>query len=174
MLEITPLTADDPPVITAAFAAIGWDKPQAQYARYLDEQTADERPVLVARWDGDFAGYVTVLWETGYAPFREAGIPEIQDFNVLPHYRRRGIGTALMDAAEALIAGRSATAGIGVGLYPDYGPAQRLYVLRGYVPDGRGLAWNQAQVAPLQTVQVDDDLALYFTRTLRQAEALSA
>lgn len=167
MLEITPLRPDDPPLIAAAFTAIGWDKPQAQYERYLDEQTADTRPVLVARLDGAVAGYVTVVWETGYAPFREAGIPEIQDFNVLPPYRRRGIGTALMDAAEALIAERSAVAGIGVGLYPDYGPAQRLYVLRGYVPDGRGVAWNQVQVAPGQTVPVDDELALYLTRAVR-------
>ena len=167
MFEITPLTPADPPLIAAAFTAIGWDKPQAQFERYLDEQTADSRPVLVARLDGAFAGYVTVVWETGYAPFREAGIPEIQDFNVLPQYRRRGIGTALMDAAEALIAQRSPLAGIGVGLYPDYGPAQRLYVLRGYVPDGRGVAWNQVQVIPGQTVPVDDELALYFTRLVR-------
>ena len=167
MLEITPLTAADPPLIAAAFTAIGWDKPQAQYERYLEEQSAGDRPVLTARLDGAFAGYVTLVWETGYAPFRAAGIPEIQDFNVLPQYRRRGIGTALMDAAEALIAARAATAGIGVGLYPDYGPAQRLYVLRGYVPDGRGVAWNQVQVTPGQTVPVDDELALYFTRPVR-------
>jgi GNAT superfamily N-acetyltransferase len=167
MLEITPLRPDDPPLIAAAFTAIGWNKPQAQYERYLDVQTADERPVLVARLDGAFAGYVTVLWETGYAPFREAGIPEIQDFNVLPHHRRRGIGTALMDAAEARIAERTPTAGIGVGLYPDYGPAQRLYVLRGYVPDGRGVAWNQVQTTPMQAVTLDDDLALYFTKAVR-------
>ena len=166
MLEITPLRPDDPPAIAAAFAAIGWDKPQAQYVRYLDEQTADDRPVLVARMDGAFAGYLTVVWRPGYAPFREAGIPEIQDFNVLPPYRRQGIGTALMDAAEALIATRSKTAGIGVGLYPDYGPAQRLYVLRGYLPDGRGVGWNGVNVTPGQAVVVDDELALYFTRDL--------
>jgi GNAT superfamily N-acetyltransferase len=167
MLEITPLAAADPPRIAAAFAAIGWDKPVAQYVRYLDEQTAGERPVLVARLDGDFAGYVTLVWESGYGPFREAGIPEIQDFNVLPRFRRRGIGTALMDAAEALIAQRSPVAGIGVGLYPDYGPAQRLYVLRGYVPDGRGIASETVQVKPGQVVRVDDELALYFTREVR-------
>lgn len=166
MLEITPLRREDPPLIAAAFTAIGWDKPEAQYVRYLDEQTADDRPVLVARMDGVFAGYLTVVWVPQYEPFREAGIPEIQDFNVLPHYRRRGIGTALMDAAEALIATRGTTAGIGVGLYPDYGPAQRLYVLRGYLPDGRGIAWNGMSVTPMQEVMVDDDLALYFTRNL--------
>lgn len=166
-LDLTELRAEDPPAIARAFAAIGWDKPEAQYVRYLDEQTAGERAVLVARVAGAFAGYLTVLWETGYAPFREAGVPEIQDFNVLPGYRRQGIGTALMDAAEALIAERSAVAGIGVGLYPDYGPAQRLYVLRGYVPDGRGIAWKQVQTIPGQPVQVDDELALYLTKIVR-------
>ena len=167
MLEITPLRDDDPPTFEAAFEAIGWRKPAAQYQRYLDEQTADQRPVLVARLDGEFAGYVTVLWEPDYPAFREAGIPEIQDFNVLPQFRRRGIGSALMDAAEALISTRSRTAGIGVGLYPDYGPAQRLYVLRGYLPDGRGIAAQTVQVLPGQVVRVDDELALYFTRDLR-------
>lgn len=169
MLSIGPLHEDDPVAFEAAFTAIGWSKPAAQFVRYLDEQTADDRVILVARNDGAFAGYVTVLWEPDYAPFREAQIPEIQDFNVLPHYRRQGIGTALMDAAEALVAERSSAVGIGVGLYPDYGPAQRLYVLRGYVPDGRGIAWNAVPTTPGQTVTVDDDLVLYFTRDLRRS-----
>ncbi|CAN5559709.1 GNAT family N-acetyltransferase [soil metagenome] len=169
MLEITSLRPEDPPLIAQAFTDIGWDKPQAQYVRYLDDQTAEDRPVLVARVDGTFAGYLTVVWVPQYEPFRAAGIPEIQDFNVLPRYRRQGIGTALMDAAEALIATRGKTAGIGVGLYPDYGPAQRLYVLRGYLPDGRGIAWSGMHVTPMQEVMVDDDLALYFTRDLSPA-----
>lgn len=168
MLEITPLRSGDPPLIARAFTDIGWDKPEAQYIDYLDQQASDARPVLVARLKGMFAGYLTVVWVPDYLPFREAGIPEIQDFNVLPHFRRQGIGTALMDAAETLIATRSNTAGIGVGLYPDYGPAQRLYVLRGYVPDGRGVAWNAVLAKPMQQVVVDDDLALYFTRDLQQ------
>ncbi len=169
MLEITSLLPEDPPLIAQAFTDIGWDKPEAQYVRYLDEQTADDRPVLVARVNGAFAGYLTVVWVPHYEPFRAAGIPEIQDFNVLPRYRRQGIGTALMNAAEALIATRSTTAGIGVGLYPDYGAAQRLYVRRGYMPDGRGIAWNGMHVTPMQEVMVDDDLALYFTRDLSPA-----
>src|SRR5690348_2076434 len=132
-LEIRPLGAGDPEMIAAAMAAIGWNKPLSQYERYLGEQRAGTRDILVARVDGDYAGYVTVRWESPYEPF--GGIPEIQDFNVLPKLRRRGIGSALMDAAEALVAQRSAVVGIGVGLYPDYGQAQRMYVRRGYLPD---------------------------------------
>jgi GNAT superfamily N-acetyltransferase len=166
MLTIGPLREEDPPILEAAFAAQGWTKPAAQYARYLDEQTAGERAVLVARVDGAFAGYVTLVWEPEYPPFREAGVPEIQDFNVLIAFRRRRIGAALMDAAERLAAERARTVGLGVGLYPDYGPAQRLYVLRGYVPDGAGIAWNHVQTTPGQQVVVDDDLVLYFTKAL--------
>ena len=91
---------------------------------------------------------------------------------MLPDLRRRGIGSRLLDAAEELIAARwplaASLARIGVGLDPDYGAAQRLYVERGYVPDGRGLAWRGQPVAYGQSVTVDDDLALYFTRELRR------
>jgi GNAT superfamily N-acetyltransferase len=164
--QIRLLGADDIPVIAAAFAAIGWDKPAAQYERYLVEQDRGERVVLVALHGGTFAGYVTVAWRSGYPPFQDAGIPEIVDFNVLPHLRRRGIGSQLLDAAERCIAARSSVAGIGVGLFADYGAAQRLYGRRGYLPDGRGLFARGRHVAEGDTVVVDNDLALYFTKAL--------
>ncbi|HEU4884517.1 MAG TPA: GNAT family N-acetyltransferase [Longimicrobium sp.] len=165
---IRPLRASDPAVIAAAFAAIGWSKPRAQYERYLAEQAAGERDVFVAWVDGGFAGYVTINWHPEYPPFRAEGVPEIQDFNVLPAFRRRGIGSALMDAAEALARSKSTVVGIGVGLDPDYGPAQRMYVRRGYVPDGRGITWQNRTVAYRDQVLVDDDLVLWFTRGLSE------
>jgi GNAT superfamily N-acetyltransferase len=163
---IRPLRATDPPVIAAAFAAIGWAKPREQYERYLAEQEAGRRNVFVAWVGGVFAGYVTLVWQPDYAPFRAEGIPEIQDFNVLPAFRRRGIGSALLDAAEALAGSRSPVVGIGVGLDPDYGPAQRLYVKRGYVPDGRGITWQNRTVAYRDQVLVDDELVLWLIRSL--------
>jgi GNAT superfamily N-acetyltransferase len=164
--RIRLLRDDDILAIADAFAVLGWDKPPAQYRGYLAEQRQGEREVLVA-WDGDlFVGYVTVVWNSGYAPFREAGIPEIADFNVLPHVRRLGIGSQLLDEAERRIAERSHVAGIGVGMTADYGAAQRLYVKRGYVPDGRGLVASGHHVRWGETVLVDDDLVLYFTKTV--------
>ncbi|MFK4087107.1 GNAT family N-acetyltransferase [Kribbella sp. NPDC020789] len=163
-MEIRPLHPDDPPVIAAALQKLGWNKPVEQYERYLAEQRAGTRDVLVAWVDDRYAGYVTVRWESPYEPFD--GIPEIQDFNVLPDLRRRGIGTALMDAAEALVATRSPIVGIGVGLYSDYGSAQRMYVRRGYLPDGRGLIYDGRQVPPMETVRNDDSLTLMFTKVL--------
>jgi GNAT superfamily N-acetyltransferase len=165
-LRIGPLAAGDIPEIAAAFAAIGWNKPVAQYERYLEEQARRERDVLVARCANTFAGYLTIVWLSTYPPFLEAGIPEIVDLNVLPHRRRRGIASRLLDVAERRIGERSPIAGIGVGMDRDYGAAQRLYVKRGYVPDGRGLTHQRRPLAWGETITVDDDLVLFFTRSL--------
>jgi GNAT superfamily N-acetyltransferase len=165
-LGIHLLTAGDIPAIAAAVVALGGNKPATQYEGYLAEQRRGEREALVA-WQGKaFVGYVTIVWTSKYAPFRDAGIPEIVDFNVLPQVRRQGIGSLLLDEAERRIAGRSQVAGIGVGLDADYGSAQRLYVKRGYVPDGRGIVAHGHRVTWGETVVVDDDLVLYFTKTL--------
>ena len=165
-LQIRLLEARQIPIIAEAFTALGWDKPASQYERYLAEQEAGARPVLVAYLDGAFAGYVTVKWRSHYPAFADANIPEIADFNVLPQFRRRGIGTRLMDEAERLIAERSAVAGIGVGMIADYGAAQRLYVLRGYVPDGAGVTYFDKVVQYLDPIAADHDLVLYFTKLL--------
>lgn len=117
-------------MIAAVFAAQGWNKPAAQYERYYAEQCAGEREVLVAKCAGVLAGYVTVVWRSDYQPFGEQAIPEIVDLNVLIAFQRRGIASALLDAAEVRIATRSPIAGIGVGVTADYGAAQMLYVRR--------------------------------------------
>ena len=153
--------------IADAFALIGWDKPASQYERYLAEQVSGLRTVLVALVADVFAGYLTINWQPQTMLFRELGIPEIQDFIVLPHYQRQGIGTRLMDEAEARAAERSDTVGIGVGLFSNYGAAQRLYIRRGYIPDGRGLYVHDHVVQYGESVIVDDDLVLNFTKRLK-------
>lgn len=166
-IDIRPLTAADATEISGAFAALGWPgKSVAQYQRYLAEQAAGRRTALVASCDGAFAGYLTVRWSSDYGPFRAAGIPEIQDLNVLPWCRRRGVASALLDAAEARIGQRGGTAGIGVGLTADYAAAHLMYLRRGYLPDGRGIAYRSGTVRPGTPVPVDDDLALMLTRDL--------
>lgn len=56
--------------------------------------------------------------------------------------------------------------GLGVGLYADYGAAQRLYVRRGYMPDGAGLTWNNEPAEAGAMVRVDDDLLLWLHKPL--------
>lgn len=165
-IVIRLLEASDIPQIAKAFEELGWNKPASQYERYLKEQAYELRDVFVALVEGQFAGYLTICWKSTYEPFREKNIPEIVDFNVLPKFRRMGIGSRLMEQAEIAVAKVSALAGIGVGVTPDYGAAQRLYVLRGYVPDGLGLHSRDHHVRYGEQVKVDDDLALYLTKEL--------
>jgi GNAT superfamily N-acetyltransferase len=156
--------------LARAFVALGWPgKGPELYRRYLAEHDDGVRVALTASVGSQVAGYVTVLWRSGYLPFREAGVPEIQDLNVLPQFRRRHVGTALLDAAESAITTRHDVAGLGVGLYPDYGPAQLMYLERGYRPDGRGLAYRFTTVSFGATVPVDDDLNLMMTRAITSA-----
>lgn len=160
---ITPADADAiPPIL----ASLGWGSRGDLYERYVAEQASGVREVWIADVDGAVAGYLTIVWQSHYPPFAAESIPEIVDFNVWPAFQRRRFGTALMDHAEARIATRSTAAGIGVGLTPDYGAAQRLYVLRGYVPDGRGLTYRDRFVAHGDPVAVDDDLVLHLTKRL--------
>lgn len=164
---IRPLESNDIPEIAEAFKKLGWNKPASQYERYLAQQELGVRDVYVAFVDGQFAGYLTICWESSYRPFLVNSIPEIVDFNVLPRFRRMRIGTQLMDKAESEIAKVSPVAGIGVGMTGDYGAAQKLYILRGYIPDGRGLHWRDHHVHYHEDVTVDDDLALYLTKELK-------
>ena len=163
---IRHLKNKDIPEIANTFQQIGWNKPASQYERYLAQQEVGVRDVYVAFVQGEFAGYLTICWESSYQPFFVKSIPEIVDFNVLPKFRRMSIGTQLMDKAESEIAKKSPVAGIGVGVTPDYGAAQRLYVLRGYVPDGLGLHWRDHHVHYREDIVVDDELALYLTKEL--------
>lgn len=166
-LLIRLLESDDIPEIAKAFQQLGWDKPASQYERYLMEQVLEIRDAHVAFAEERFVGYLTVCWTSSYEPFRREKIPEIVDFNVLPQCRRQGIGTQLMDKAEGEIAKVSSIAGIGVGMTPDYGAAQRLYILRGYVPDGRGLHYRGHYIKYGEEIIVDDNMALYLTKELK-------
>jgi GNAT superfamily N-acetyltransferase len=166
-LNIRLLDIRDIPQIADAFKKLGWNKPASQYERYAMEQALDMRDVYVAFVEDQFAGYLTICWTSTYPPFREAKIPEVVDFNVLPEFRRQGIGTMLMDRAEHEIAKVSRMAGIGVGMTADYGAAQRMYVLRSYIPDGRGLHHRDRPLQYGEQMTVDDDLALYFTKELK-------
>ena len=167
-VSVRSVEQQDVCVLADAFSGPDWGgtKPASLFERYLREHQSGARDVLVAFAAEALAGYVTIRWEPDYAPFRELGIPTLEDLNVLISYRRQRAASALVDEAERRIAERSDVAGIGVGMDPGYGSAQRMYVRRGYVPDGRGLTSHDRHVKWGDTVRVDDDLVLFFTKQL--------
>jgi hypothetical protein len=56
--------------------------------------------------------------------------------------------------------------GIGVGMPTSYGPAQRLYVKLGYIPDGNGINYDRQSIAFGEFRPVDDDLCLMMVKAL--------
>lgn len=165
-VAIRPFVPGDPAKLHDAFVAAGWNKPAALFERYLQEHVAHTRYAVLAEADGDLTGYVTLAWESTYPPFKEQGIPEVSDLNVLPSHRRYGIAATLLDHLEHVASQRSPVIGLGVGLYADYGTAQRIYVRRGYLPDGRGVMYANQPVPPGETIRLDDDATLMFTKHL--------
>ena len=169
-ISIDKFITDDIPIIVSAFNQIGWNKPESLFAGYLKEQEAGDRLVWLAHFKGEFAGYVTLKWQSQYPSFKAQNIPEIMDLNVLPSFRKMGIGSLLLDTAEQEAATKSDKIGIGVGLYAGedggYGSAQRLYVKRGYIPDGKGITYNYQPAIPGNSYPLDDDLVLWFTKRL--------
>jgi len=142
------------------------EEPKDYFIECYHKKKNGELVLLAAEIDGNYVGYVKVLWQSGYTFSRENNIPEINDLFVESEYRCKGIATRLVDEAENIIRGRSKIAGIGFGMYADYGPAQRMYVLRGYVPDGNRLVYKDDYVKPGEAVPVDDDLILFLIKKL--------
>lgn len=165
-VEISQLDSASAAALADAFTRGRWNRPRDQYTRHLKQQETGEILCLVAHVEGQVAGYLTIVWLPNYPLLREAEIPEIQDLNVLVEFRRRGVASRLLDRAEQEVSKRSSVVGIGVGLHPGYGAAQKLYVLRGYVPDGRGVTYKDQYVSEGQIVALDDDLVLHFTKEL--------
>jgi catechol 2,3-dioxygenase-like lactoylglutathione lyase family enzyme len=164
--KIEKLSADRVAWITREHTKVGWEHEDGYFESCLRAQEAGELLFLVTRDDDVLLGWVKVVWKPEYVPLRDAGIPEIQDLNVLPEHRRKGVATRLLDHAEIAIAEKCLSAGIAVGLHGWYGAAQRLYVLRGYVPDGRGVTYRGEVVEANQQVKVDDDLELHLVKRL--------
>ncbi len=139
----------------------------ADTREYLADHTDGGGASLIAMRDGRVVGIVCVLWESDYPGFRDKGIPLVHQLCVAEPYRRQGVATRLMDAAEALARDRGARSlGITVGLFDAYGPAQRLYARRGYVPDGRGACLGQQPLPPGIRVTIDDELIMWLTKDL--------
>ena len=149
--------------LSRGFMNQGWPGREEILARYFLEQKNGEREVLVVEIDGAVAGYVTILPFAKHGPFAEV-YPELSDFNVFELFRNQGIGNQLLEEAEQGVKRFSGTVCLGVGLHLGYGPAQRLYIRRGYIPDGTGVWYRNQPLEMNATSQNNDDLVLYLVK----------
>ncbi len=85
----------------------------------------------------------------------------------------RRVGTVSKTGHRQSIDGSSGTVGfsagdtvrLSVGLHSGYGSAQRMYIKRGYLPDGAGAYYEDAVAAPYQSYPLDDSLVLRLIKT---------
>lgn len=169
MFTVAALTAADIPRIRAADGGEWWRRDEVYWVRCLEEHALGHRSAVVASDVKGIVGYSYLNWQSQNPRFRRSNIPEISDLRVAEQSRRRGAATSIIVRFEELarLAGCHAI-GIGVGIFRDYGPAQRLYAKLGYVPDGHGITYDDAPVRPGATVTVDDALLLWLVRELAE------
>ncbi len=166
-LRISRVEFSDLAAVTHLFADQVYAGDREQARLHLADHAEGGGDTLLALVSDTLAGFLTIRWQSRNPQFRRDGIPLIHHLQVFPAFQRQGIATHLMDAAEQLIATRSRWAGITVGLFDAYGPAQRLYAKRGYLPDGRGACQSHRPLRQGETVVMDHDLIIWMTKDLR-------
>ena len=162
---IRKMQTSDVKELSQGFINQGWPGREEILARYFLEQECGEREVLVAEVEGALAGYITILPCAKQGPFAEI-YPELSDFNVFEPFQNQGIGNLLMEEAEKRVKLISDKVTLGVGLHSGYGPAQRLYIKRGYIPDGSGVWYQNHRPAMDATCEDIGDLVLYLSKDL--------
>jgi GNAT superfamily N-acetyltransferase len=168
-LMIRSMKDVDAKIIYNEFLKQNWHPSLDTYKNYYLAQENHLRFIYVAEYNGKIAGYTTMLKEASSGPFANRGIPEIVDFNVFADYRRRGIGNKILETAEKTAAEISGRVSLAVGLHSGYGAAQRIYVKRGYIPDGSGVWYQNKQLEQYADCKNNDDLVLYFSKALKSS-----
>ena len=138
-----------------------------KWTRYYAEHRKQIRTVYLLEKQDQIIGYANLLHLSEYQDFKNAGIPEINDVWISEEWRNKGLGKKFILYLEGVARAEGyKQIGLGVGLYKDYGPAQKLYINLGYMPDGNGITYKTIPVTPGEGYPVDDDLILWLTKSL--------
>lgn len=139
------------------------DATHEKWINYYEEQQDQARIVAIVEQEQQLIGYGSLLLKSNYF----SQIPEIHDLWIAAKNRRTGFGKQLMAYLENLARAEGyKKIGFGVGLYKDYGPAQKLYFQMGFQPDGEGITYQGGPVTPGEKYPIDDDLILWLTKSL--------
>lgn len=165
-LLIRSMEKEDAHIFNETYLSYGWHPSLEVYENYFKEQEENKRKVFIAEFEGEVCGLCTLVLDPSEGPWIGKGYPEIVDLSVFKHVQNKGIGNVLLDVIEQEAAKISDTVFLAVGLHSGYGAAQRIYVKRGYIPDGNGV-WYQGK--PLEQYVPccnDDDLVLFMSKKL--------
>ncbi len=147
-------------------------EPREKFQAYVEQSQKKICLFALAEVDGQLCSMVTAHFKPAqFAPMDKSlicqNIPEVKSLQTQPGFEGNGAATALMDFIEAEVRREGYhELGLTVGLYPSYGTAQRMYVKRGYIPDGKGISYEGRIVPPGEMIRLDDALTLCMIKKL--------
>ena len=165
-IKIRSMIPEDAKVLYDTYLSYGWHPSLENYENYYKEQEAGERLVFIAEYEGRVSGQCTLVLHPSEGPWVNQGYPEIVDLTVFFDVHNKGIGNKLLDAAEKEASKISKIVYLAVGVHSGYGPAQRMYVKRGYNFDGSGVWYQGKQLEQYAPCVNDDDLLLFMSKDL--------
>lgn len=165
-IKIRSMTMDDAQIIYDTYQSYGWNPVLTTYENYFYEQEKNKRKVFIAEYEGQVSGLCTLVMNPNEGPLGGLGFPEIVDLTVFFNVHNKGIGNKLMDVAEQEAAKVSDAVYLAVGVHSGYGAAQRIYVKRGYIPDGSGVWYQGKQLEQYAPCCNDDELLLFMSKQL--------
>ncbi|MBX0294452.1 GNAT family N-acetyltransferase [Haloarcula nitratireducens] len=141
-MEITTATTDDVDAVVDLWVELARDQRAHGSHLLADENRTTVREatlqrvvaedLLVARVDGAIVGFVMLTIERGrYEQRRVRGL--VENIYVSPAYRRRGIGSALLGAAEATLTEAGADV-VALEALAENDAARQFYAAHGYTP----------------------------------------
>jgi len=146
-------------------AAMGHAKEPDYFERCFAMQEDGALDVYIAAVHDKVAAYGLLSWRPKYSYYKTHNIPEIQDLNVRPAMRRKGIAKAMIEYCENAARKKAySQMGISVGLTANYGAAQRLYTKLGYIPDGNGVTYDRAAIQAGEFRMIDNNLCLMMVK----------
>lgn len=167
MLEIKAAHRGDIELLEELYRGVGYPVDLEYFPLNFDRQDAGERQIYMAFIDEDVCGFCIYNRKPRYSFFAHSEIPEIQDLAVAPQHREQGIGGQLIDFCENVAREEGfSQMGIGVGITKSFGAAQRLYIRKGYVPDGYGAVYDREYVQEGQFQALDSNLSLMLVKSL--------
>ena len=166
-VQLRQATVDDISKLDRFAEQNGIAKTALYYDLQIEAQSAGSREVWLCEDNEGIVSYCVLNWQPKYAYFKTHGWPEIQDLNTAKAHRKKGYASALIEKCESLARDKSLEhMGIGVGMDASFGPAQRLYIKLGYVPDGNGITYDRQQVGVGEFRPVDGELCLMMVKAL--------
>ncbi len=166
-IVIRSMEIEDAKIFYDTYFSYGWHPSMETYENYYKEQKEGTRKVFIAEYEDKVSGLCTLVMNPKEGPWAGQGYPEIVDFCVFFHVHNRGIGNKILDVVEQEAAKVSDMVYLAVGVHSGYGPAQRIYVKRGYIPDGSGVWYQGKQLDQYAPCCNDDDLLLFLSKKLK-------